>query len=228
LLLARESDDGRDLAGSASVDGFVLANMSPHDERPARLAAHDIPFACFGRVDPGLPQSWIDVDNTAALRTVTEHLVRAGHRAVTFVGYDTGSYWDREREAGYAATMAEAGLPATVVRTGNDAAAATTRIESLLDGADRPSAVVTGSDALAGAVYAVAARRGLAIGGDLAVTGFDGGILSRMLSPTLTTVVIPVHAIAERLVDRVLRQVDGEDPGQGEVVTLELRLGGSA
>jgi LacI family transcriptional regulator len=91
-----------------------------------------------------------------------------------------------------------------------------------------PTAVVTGSDALAAALYTAAERRGIAIGVDLDVTGFDGGLIGRNLVPKLTTVVIPVAEIAERVVERVLREVDGPTGDAGKFVPVSLSVGASA
>jgi DNA-binding LacI/PurR family transcriptional regulator len=231
LLLGRDDEDHanvRDLVRSGSVDGFVLANMAPRDDRVRLLADAGVPFACFGRTGPGLPQSWVDIDNRAAAREVTELLVHGGHRRISFLGVGNDTYWDRERESGYRSAMTAAGLVPHSVLTSLDGPATVAAIDALLDSSGRPSAVVSGSDSLAALVYSAAARRGLRIGVDLAVTGFDGGVVSRLLTPALTTVVIPVERIAARVLDRVLRELARPTSDPGEVVAVTVRRGGSA
>jgi DNA-binding LacI/PurR family transcriptional regulator len=231
LLLARDGEDHgsvRDLVRSGSVDGFILADMVARDERARVLAAVGVPFACFGRTEPDLPQTWTDIDNGSAAGAVTELLLARGHRRVAFLGFGNDTYWDRERESGYREAMSAAGLEARSVLCSTDSSAAAAAIDSALETSRPPSAFVSGSDSLAALVYSVAARRGLRIGEDLAVTGFDGGVMSRLLTPTLTTVVIPVELIAERLLDRVLREIDGPTSDPGEMVEVSVREGGSA
>lgn len=88
---------------------------------------------------------------------------------------------------------------------------------------------MTGSDALAAALYQAAAHRGMVIGADLDVTGFNGSMIGRSLSPTLTTLAIPVVPIAARIVDRLLREIDGGPHRRsGELGHLELERGDSA
>jgi DNA-binding LacI/PurR family transcriptional regulator len=90
--------------------------------------------------------------------------------------------------------------------------------------AARPDAVVTGSDKIAAVVYGVAAELNLRVGRDLAVTGFGGSVSPGLLYPQLTTVVIPVADLAQRIVGRALRQLDhGPDAGPGELVPAPLR-----
>jgi len=98
----------------------------------------------------------------------------------------------------------------------------------LLAGPDRPTAVVAGSDVLAAACYTVASRQGLRIGRDLAVTGFDGSVISRLLTPALTTVAMPLRNLAGRLIDRVTEEVTGSGPGHGEFLQTILVPGESA
>src|ERR1700744_2243944 len=57
-----------ELVWTRSVDGFVLASVTEDDPRIRFLAAHQVPFSCFGRVAPSLPQNWLDIDNRAAVR----------------------------------------------------------------------------------------------------------------------------------------------------------------
>jgi DNA-binding LacI/PurR family transcriptional regulator len=233
LLLTPDPNDRHtvieDLIRSGSVDGFLLAHVAPHDPRVQMLSARQIPFACFGRTDPHLPQSWIDLDNRGATGLATEHLLEAGHTRVTFVGYDTGSYWDRDREHGYRAAMDAAGLVADVVLTRQGTGRVHDMISAmLLPSRPPPTAIVAGDDLIAATVYSVAATLGVGIGDDLAVVGYGGGILSQLLSPPLTTLCVPVDDVAARLVDRLLRELDHSSDEPGELVTLSLRPGDSA
>ena len=76
-----------DLVWTRSVDGFVLATMTDNDPRVAFLADRKIPFACFGRTSPGMPQHWVDIDNRAAIRDVTALVLTRGHTNVVYFGY---------------------------------------------------------------------------------------------------------------------------------------------
>lgn len=91
-----------------------------------------------------------------------------------------------------------------------------------------PTAVIAGSDLLAAACYAAATQTGIRIGPDLAVTGFDGSAISRILAPALTTVAIPLADIATRLTNRVIHQVAGTPHNGGEVLDAALIWGESA
>lgn len=232
LLLAAGDDSGlrdiRELVGSAAVDAFVLATISPHDPRIALLARRGIPFASFGRTEPDMPQNWVDIDNRSAVSSLTTRLIGLGHTRVAFLGYAPQGRWDVEREGGYQDAMTAAALPTIAATPGPNGRALQHEIDTLLDRPERPTAIVTSSDVVAGAVYGVAAERGMCIGTDLAVTGFGGSVIGRMLTPALTTLAIPIADIAQRLVDRALRELDELTDGPGELIVPDLVLGASA
>ena len=230
-------EEMRRLIASRTVDAFLLSELQPDDPRAVLLAEAGIPFACFGRIGPGLPQHWVDIDNHAAITEAVEHVLARGFGRVAFVGYRSENHWDHERVTGFRAGLARHGVPddeADVLLV--DEAGARRKIRSLLTGAHRgaarpgirPDAIVTGSDRLAALVYGVAAELRLRIGRDLGVTGFDGSVAAGLLHPRLTSVTIPVEDVARRVIGRALRQVDhGPDDSPGEVVPATLRLGES-
>jgi DNA-binding LacI/PurR family transcriptional regulator len=229
-------DEMRRLIASRSVDAFLLSELQPDDPRVVLLAEAGMPFACFGRTGPALPQHWVDIDNHAATAAAVEHVLARGFTRVAFAGYRTPNEWDHERATGFRAGLARHGIPADeadVLLV--DEATARRRIRSLLTGTrrgaragERPDAIVTGSDRLAAIIYGVAAELRLRIGRDLGVTGFDGSLAAGLLHPRLTSVAIPIDDIARRVVARALWQVDhGPDLAPGEVVETSLRLGES-
>jgi DNA-binding LacI/PurR family transcriptional regulator len=219
----------RRLIASRTVDGFLLSGLPPSNPEVELLAELTAPFACFGRISPGLPQPWADIDNAEAVEAAVGHVLGQGYTRPGYIGYVSDSYWDIERENGFRAGLARHGIPghgAGLLRLDGDTGARAS-IRSFISSA-RPDAVLTGSDNIAAVVYGVATELNLRVGHDLAVTGFDGSIGSGLVYPQLTSVLIPVDEIARRIVSRVLRQLDqGPDGGPGEIVPAALRPRGS-
>jgi DNA-binding LacI/PurR family transcriptional regulator len=220
--------DLRRQIGNRSADAFVLSELAPDDARVALLAAEGIPFACFGRTGPGLPEQWVDIDNQQAAADAVEHLVATGRTSIGFAGYRPDSSWDADRLSGFSAGLTRCGLdPAAAPVALVDNASARRKIRSLL-ATGQLDALVTGSDRLAAVAYDAAADLDLRIGTDLAVTGFDGSVAASLLRPSLTSVAIPVEEIARRVLDRALHEAAGGNSGApGEVVAARLRAGDS-
>jgi hypothetical protein len=74
----------RELVANRGVDGFILSGSRVDDPRVRFLAEAAIPSAMFGRTAPDLPQTWVDIDNVAAVGAMVDYLVERGHREFAY------------------------------------------------------------------------------------------------------------------------------------------------
>jgi DNA-binding LacI/PurR family transcriptional regulator len=217
-----------DLVRTQAVDGFVLTDTTSDDPRARYLAESGSAFAAMGRLAPDLPQWWVDIDNVAAMRLALDHLAATGHDDIAFVMPDATGYWWEERLSAFVSWAREKGLehPASrIVRAPMSEIG--DLVGAMLDQTPRPTAILGAGDAVVVPCYRAASRRGLRIGIDLAVVGFDP--LLWMLDPPLTTLTFPHQTMARLLVTRVLAQVEsGGDASEGILVETELVIRGSA
>ena len=44
------------------------------------------PVDCFGRTEPHLPQTWIDIDNAPGLAAITRLLITKDHKNIVYLG----------------------------------------------------------------------------------------------------------------------------------------------
>ncbi|WP_173080210.1 LacI family DNA-binding transcriptional regulator [Phytohabitans rumicis] len=219
----------RDLIARRSVDAYILDESRVDDARVRLLAAEGVPFACFGRTAPGLPQQWVDVDNVAGMLQLVEYLVAAGHRDYAYVGAGGGEYWKRERLEGLRLGLAQHGMGIAEDKVFEGTDGEIRRWVGELVRGQRPTVIVTSSDAVAVAVVNSCHAAGLRVGRDVAVTGFDGGAVGLLTEPMLTSVRIPVDRIARELVARCLAEISSGPTGRpGLLVPTELAVGGSA
>ncbi|GAA3535228.1 LacI family DNA-binding transcriptional regulator [Nonomuraea rosea] len=206
---------------SALFDGFIFSPLGLTADELRRWLGK-CPAVMLGevRVD-GFDH--VAIDDTAAARSATAHLVSLGRTRIAAMGVPhlprpaagrPQGQTAAHRSAGYEQALAEAGLPvrpelSVKVRRyqredGQQA------MEGLLDLAEPPDAVFCYNDLLAiGAMRAVRAR-GLRVPEDVAVVGFDGIAEGRFANPSLTTVVPDKARIAELAVTRLLERVDGD------------------
>ncbi|OUC06218.1 hypothetical protein RY27_22425, partial [Litorilinea aerophila] len=80
----------------------------------------------------------------------------------------------------------------------------------LLDLPQRPTAIVAANDLLAlGAVHE-AQSRGLVVGQDVSITGFDDIALTGYVYPALTTVHLPAQELGRRVAGMLLKLINQE------------------
>ena len=158
----------------------------------------------------------VAIDDRAAARAMTGHLLALGHQRIGFVTGDPNLAAAGERLAGYRQALESRGIAVDEAliarglfsyRSGLDAA------EELLDRADPPSAIFASNDDMAAAAVAVAHRRGLDVPGDLTVCGFDDSTLATTIWPELTTIHQPIADMSRAAVDLLASMLAGRRDG---------------
>lgn len=162
------------------------------------------------------------IDNEGVARRMTEHLIALGHRRICLFIDETDWTTGRERHAGYAAALADAGIevdPALVVRAGWDAGSARGAAVDLLARRQRPTAVFAANNLLAEGVWRAANDLGLRIPDDLSLVSFDDAQWMSMVTPGITAVAQDAVALGTAAVDRLLARV--ADPGAAPVTDVQ-------
>lgn len=165
----------------------------------------------------------IDIDNAAAMREAVDHVVDQGCRDVAYVGYGGSAHWNLDRWRGVRSVLSDRGigLPRHRVLTSTSLKSLRTRLPGFLTNSGVPEAVITSSDSIAVSVTAMAATLGIRVGKAMAVTGFDDGPLTTMVSPEITSVAVAVEPIADQLLDMLERALPDQLAGHA----AELGLG---
>ncbi len=205
----------QELVDTNRVDGFILSSTNVDDQRIAYLQKIGFPFVAFGRANEDWDFPYIDVSGTVGLRIATEYLLRLGHRRIAAIAWPEGSSTGDLRLQGYREAMTAADIsidPGWIMRGQHTAAVGQSAATQLLDLPPdrRPTAIVALSDLMAiGAMNAIQ-DRGLEIGRDVAVIGFDDVPMAQYLRPPLTTLRQPIWEIGQRVIAMMLQLLRGE------------------
>ena len=178
----------RDLAGR--VDGLTVMGRTVDDEVVTGIARTGLPVVLLAR-DPVDGVDTVRAGNSTTARSLAEHLVSHGHRAITFLGDPDASPDVAGRYAGVRAGVKGARL--TLVRgKGLDLDSGCRAAGKLLKD-KRPDAVMCANDEVALGVLLAAQDAGLRVPEDLAVTGWDDLLAARFAG--LTTVRQPMREL---------------------------------
>ncbi|HCJ48981.1 MAG TPA: transcriptional regulator [Microbacterium sp.] len=150
-----------------------------------------------------------DVQRRAAALAVS-HLIDLGHRRIARLAGPADWLEAIARDAGASETLAAAGLGAAGVWHGDWSAAAGAAVAGEVAAALRepggPTAVAVANDQMALGLIAGLQRLGIAVPGDVSVTGFDDNADAAFYMPALTTVRVDTAGEARRVVAEVLGQ----------------------
>jgi LacI family transcriptional regulator len=201
------------------VDGIIVARTRRDDERIAYLVSEGFPLIAFGRTNSELDFPYLDIDGEKGIFEAVEHLIGLGHRRIGFITPSMYLMFAEHRLTGYKQALRSNGLEFDVALTieGNlTQSGGHQRMEQLLDLENPPTAVVAGNDLMAFGAMEAAQERGLAVGHDIAVIGFDDVPLAAHFHPSLTTVRQPIYDIGKMLSQRLVKIIKGKklDPHQ--------------
>jgi DNA-binding LacI/PurR family transcriptional regulator len=212
-----------------AIDGVIL---EPHSLGLADLDQRRvaIPIVLLGENLWDAPHDRVAVDNVAAARMATQHLITLGRRHIAVIGIDRQKAAGAAvlRRQGFLDAMEEAGCavePRLLASGGNwhraDGAHA---MRSLMALDHPPDAVFCFNDLLALGAMSATQAAGWHIPDDLAVVGYDGIEEGRFATPSLTTVAADKVAIGRLAVSVLLDRISGRRTGPPEWIKPSFDL----
>jgi LacI family transcriptional regulator len=177
--------------GSRHVDGLIIMTNRPDDGSLARYLTGRRDVVLLDEDIPGADVPKVFVENQAGAYAATRHLIEAGHRTIGHIGGPADLFSEQERYAGFAAAMAEAGLPVAkqhILLKSYDQSWGHAAILRMMRGRTPPTAVFTSSDYIAIGVLKGLREIGLEVPADLSIASFDDMPFADLLHPPLTTV----------------------------------------
>jgi DNA-binding LacI/PurR family transcriptional regulator len=214
LLIATESDADktRRYLRAGDIDGaLVLSHHS--DDRSYLALAGTLPIVFGGRPmsAEGSDAYYVDVDNVAAAREITGRLLAAGRRRIATVAGPANMSAGVDRLEGWRQALEQAGQPTDLVERGDfspaSGAAATRR---LLDRGVPFDGLFAASAQMASGALIALREHGLSVPGDIGLVTVDNDYFAKSSLPPLTTVDQPTVEVGRRMVEVLLRLIDGE------------------
>lgn len=213
------------LIGESQVDGLILMGIRPQDERLQFLADKKFPFVAYGRSDVSLNYPFVDIDGATGISSAIHYLTELGHQKIAYITPPEGLMCTLQRMDGYKRGMKEGGLPILkdyVIEGGFNERAGQISTHLLLDLPEPPTAILTANDICAFGAMRALQSRGLRIGKDVSVIGFDDINLADHWHPSLTTISQPFRKIGFSLMQSLFSVISGENTLPQIMVVPEL------
>nr|WP_300149790.1 LacI family DNA-binding transcriptional regulator [Propionicimonas sp.] len=189
------------------IDGLIVARYTAVG-RLEELHRHGTqpPVVIIDAAAPVPGYATVGPDAADGMSMVVGHLLGLhDHQSVSLIIGDSVEPVADGRETGWRQAHAQAGRDiGQVARTAFTRDGGYRAGRELLQGTDRPTAVVTSSDLQAIGLLMAARDLHLRVPEDLAVASFDGTEETRYTAPPLTTVRQPVTAMAAAAIDQIV------------------------
>ncbi|MCL7454431.1 MAG: LacI family transcriptional regulator [Anaerolineae bacterium] len=237
FLCNTDEDPQRELAALGSleerqVDGLILCSSRLTEDELHKVVARHTSFVLVNRRLVGARTHSVLLDDEAAGRLATQHLLRIGRRAVGLVAGPETSHSGQLRAKGYRAALAADGLPyypEWVRPCAPTASGGRQATLELLSNHPELTGLVCYNDLVAVGALQAAKDRGCQVPADLAIVGHDDIPLAALVTPALTTCRMPRYELGTRAVGLLLEQLDSSaEPSAEIVLSPELVVRASA
>ncbi len=202
------------------VDGMIVNRICLDDWRLEHLAEQSVPHVSLERSLSQLDFIGIEADSYNGFLELMAYLVNQGHRRIAYMGASPELKIDHDRYAGYQAGLDAAHIAENstfVARADLTPEGGYQTAQILLMLAHPPTAIVCVNDLTAIGTMHAAHERGLKVGRDIAIAGFDGIADAAHTQPPLTTLDQPVYAIARRLVMMLMALINNKSLEERQV-----------
>ncbi|MGX9568187.1 LacI family DNA-binding transcriptional regulator [Pseudomonas sp. CFBP 5748] len=212
------------------ADGVIQLRASdPFESLPQ--GAESLPLVNACEVVKGAPYPTISLDNRAAAQAMTEHLLGLGHRRIGIIKGPRSSPLTLDRVAGYQDALRQAGIAADpslichgdfTLKAGYDGAG------TMLELADRPSALFCENDEMAIGALTRIKQMGLRVPEDISLVGFDDIPFAAYCDPPLTTISQPAEIFGQKAVEMLIALIEKKPIAERHVLLpFELTVRGS-
>lgn len=209
------------------VDGLILVPSAVNDlDFLSRGAVKGKPIVLLDRTLAGLDIPSVIADNRRGARDAVAHFIERGHTRIGLLVVTAnirGTTADRpaglvstlnDRVEGYLEEMCESALAVSahwIHFAADSAEFGMAAVRTVLDSPNPPTALLASNANMSLAILRVAKERGLQVGVDISVIGFDDAPWATVVSPSLTVVDLPIEAMASAAVDLLVARITGGD-----------------
>jgi LacI family transcriptional regulator len=216
------------------TDGFLIATARWQDQLVEELADGRVPAVLINRNTSSHRLPYVGGDERTGIAVAVDHLVSLGHRRIVHLAGPQDTSTGRERASAFRHALRMHGLPIarSQVRTCDSYTerAGAQATERLLASDVEFTALLAGNDLIALGALAVLAATGKRCPGDVSVVGFNDLPMVDKLTPSLTTVTLPLRemgALAARMLLTAIDTPERDGAVAQSLLGVELAVRGS-
>ena len=219
---ANDPERERDHAGfiqGGRVDGVLLLNgrLLPS---PAAKRGQQVPMVSLCERIPGSRLPHVETANRDAARTMTEYLLKLGHRRIGYLSGPAANVLEHDRFAGYSDALAANGIQPDpqLVRPGDFSIGAgeAAAIEYMAL-PQLPDAVFACNDAMGMGLIRGFVAAGVSVPDKISIAGFDDIEFASAYNPALTTVRQSRREIGARAAAMLIDLMEGGQPANRQI-----------
>ncbi len=210
------------------ADGLLLIGYDREPEIYAFLEKQRVPTLIAWSFNPDETRPAIGFDNRAAMAALARQVIGHGHHNIACISAPTLSNdRARGRVQGIRDAKREAGQdPDTLflIETAYGIETGEVAFREVMTAAPQTTAVMCVNDVLAVGALRAAREMGLAVPGEISITGFDDIEIAMLAEPALTTVHVPHREMGRRAAGMLIQMLRDGPGDQSVELPTEIRL----
>lgn len=200
------------------VDGLVFMSGNITSEHVEEFGKSPVPIVLAGSIEESEQIPSVNIDYEQAVYDSVKEFIDKGHKNIAFVvGPLQEPKNTHKKLKGYRRALEDAGIAINeelIVEGDYTYDSGIEALDKLLEAADRPTAILVGSDEMALGVVHGAQDKGFKIPEDFEIITSDNTRLSLMVRPQLTTIIQPLYdigAVAMRLLTKLMNKEEVDE-----------------
>lgn len=215
------------------IDAGIIVGTEKEIDVIAEVAAMGYPFSVIDYSPQEIVQkikkgrvAVINSTDDEGTRKVLEYLINLGHSDIGILSGRMNTYSGSVRYETYEKVLAEYSIKPVndwILKGDFIKKAAAREVLNMIERGKLPTALFCCNDDMALSAVEVFQNEKIRIPEDISVTGFDDIMPASLVRPALTTVRVPLYAMAKKAVEEVLKMM-GDTSGNISIYNLETEL----
>jgi len=198
----------KDLVLSRRVDGIILNRIENNDERVSFLLKKKYPFVAFGKIESCGDHPYVEINGFDATYQVTNHLIKKGHKKISFINVPKWQVCAKYRLAGYKKALEDNNIKFNeelVIHSEETDSEGYKIVKEIIKKYKKVTAIFVNSDVMTiGAVKALNEAE-IEIGKEIALASFNDTNITQNMNPPITSLAQPIHLIGEKVTQMLIK-----------------------
>lgn len=210
-------------ANYRQFDGIIVANININDHQVKELFSHVEHIACIDQHTPNA--ICVNSQNKEGMKITLYHLFEKGHRNITYIHGQKDNYVTEERIKGFTESAKQLGIleQCTFIEGKYTSPTKAYEITKEIIKNGLPDAIVYSDDYSASGGLKCLHEHGIKVPEDVAIMGYDGVPLAKLLHPELTTIYQNTTKIGEVVTENLINSIE-DNRSIGYIIELPVYL----
>jgi LacI family transcriptional regulator len=209
------------------VDGIILMPVTSATLEIDEIVENDIPIVLIDRLVKERNLDAVVCDNVNGAYSAVEMIINRGHRKIGIISGPQEIFTAQERLTGYLRALSDYNIEINeeyIVYSEYKKDGGIEAFNQLLQLDDPPTAIFTTNYPITVNSMKIMMEKGIKMGEELSLCGYDQTELFQMFNPPVSVVVQPSHEIGIHAAEILLKRINGDFSGFPQIQRLKTQL----